>query len=53
MSMQRNQRQADVFAWAQAAFTVEQATSLPQRGLRLLEEAIEAFQATGTPEDAR
>ena len=45
--MQRNQRQADVFAWAQAAFTVEQATSLPQRGLRLLEEAIEAFQATG------
>jgi len=47
MSAQRDQRQADVFAWAKAAFTAQEATSLPQRGLRLLEEAIEAFQATG------
>jgi len=47
MSAPRDRRQADVFAWARAAFTVEQATSLPQRGLRLLEEAAEAFQAAG------
>lgn len=45
--MTRDQRQANVFAWTQAAFTVEQATSMPQRGVRLLEEAIEAFQSVG------
>lgn len=44
---ERDRRQAEVFAWVQAAFTREQARSLPQRGLRLLEEAIEAFQAVG------
>ncbi len=43
----RDQRQAAVYTWAQAAFGTEQATSLPQRGLRLLEEAIEAYQAAG------
>jgi len=31
----------------QLSTPVEQATSLPQRGLRLLEEAIEAFRAAG------
>jgi hypothetical protein len=46
-STARDDRQAQIFAWPQAAFTVEQATSLPQRGLRLLEESIEAFQAVG------
>lgn len=44
-SRDRCARQDRIYAWAQQAFTVEQATSLPQRGLRLLEEAIEAFQA--------
>lgn len=43
----RDERQAKIFAWTQQAFTVGQATSLPQRGLRLLEEAIEAFQSAG------
>jgi hypothetical protein len=43
----RDDRQAKIFAWTQAAFSIEQATSLPQRGIRLLEEAIEAFQAVG------
>lgn len=43
----RDARQAQVVAWAKAAFIEAQATSLPQRGLRLLEEAIEAFQAAG------
>lgn len=33
--------------WTRQAFGDEQATSLPQRGLRLLEEAIEAAQAAG------
>jgi NTP pyrophosphatase (non-canonical NTP hydrolase) len=47
VAVTRDQRQAAVFAWAQQAFTEEQATSLPQRGLRLLEEAIEAAQAAG------
>jgi NTP pyrophosphatase (non-canonical NTP hydrolase) len=36
-----------VFSWAKAAFGEEQATSLQQRGLRLLEEAVEAFQSVG------
>lgn len=43
----RDERQATVFAWTKEAFTLEQAVSLPQRGLRLLEEALEAFQAAG------
>lgn len=46
-STEREARQAKIFAWAQAAFSIEQATSLTQRGLRLLEEAIETFQAAG------
>ena len=37
--------------WAEAAFGAEETTSIPQRGLRLLEEAIEAFQACGGDAD--
>jgi hypothetical protein len=47
----RDERQNDVFAWTRAAFGVEHATSLPQRGLRLLEESIEAFQSAGGDAD--
>lgn len=47
----RDQRQAVVLDWAKRAFTVEQATSLPQRSLRLLEEATELFQAVGGDAD--
>ena len=46
----RDQRQEMIARWAEQAFGREQATSLPQRGLRLLEEAIEAFQASGGDE---
>jgi hypothetical protein len=41
----RDHRQTMVTDWARRAFGEAEATSLPQRGLRLLEEAIEAFQA--------
>lgn len=44
---ERLQRQYSIFGWAITAFTHAQATSLPQRGLRLLEETIEAYQACG------
>ena len=43
----RHQRQIAVAEWCAQAFGVDQATSLPQRGLRLLEEATEAAQASG------
>ena len=46
----RDQRQALIIDWARAAFGEAEATSIPQRGLRLLEEAIEAFQACGGDE---
>jgi NTP pyrophosphatase (non-canonical NTP hydrolase) len=42
----RNARQAQVAEWCAAAFGAEHQASVPQRGLRMLEEAIEAFQAT-------
>lgn len=45
----RDRRQAMIAAWAELAFGREEATGLPQRGLRLLEEAIAAFQACGGP----
>ena len=48
--LSRDERQTTVAHWAQSAFGHDQATSLPQRGLRLLEEAIEAFQACGGDE---
>jgi hypothetical protein len=41
----RDSRQQQIEAWCIAAFGHAEATSLPQRGLRLLEEAAEAAQA--------
>lgn len=43
----RDARQSRVIAWAKSAFGEAQATGLAQRGLRLLEGAVEAFQAAG------
>lgn len=43
----RNNRQSAISSWCVAAFGADEALSLPQRGVRLLEEAIEAYQATG------
>jgi NTP pyrophosphatase (non-canonical NTP hydrolase) len=39
-----------IASWAELAFGRQEATSIPQRGLRLLEEAVEAFQACGGDE---
>lgn len=50
-ALPRDQRQGMIMAWAETAFGREEATGLPQRGLRLLEEAIEAFQACGGGEE--
>ncbi len=50
--MDRDDRQVAIFAWARDVFSEEQARSLPQRGLRLLEEAVEAFQACGGDEES-
>lgn len=47
----RDRRQLRVADWCRAAFGVAHATSLPQRGLRFLEEAVELAQAVGTPRD--
>jgi hypothetical protein len=44
----RKSRQAEVGRRAKRYFGTEQATSLPQRGLKLAEEAMEAAQACGT-----
>lgn len=53
MKGMRDDRQTHVAKWAKDAFGVDSATYLPQRGVRLLEEAIELYQATGaTPEMA-
>ena len=49
-NLPRDQRQEMVASWAAQAFGHDQATSIPQRGLRLLEEAIETFQACGCDE---
>lgn len=38
-------RQHEVAAWCVAAFGADQSASVPQRALRLLEEAVEAYQA--------
>lgn len=43
----RLERQRLVVDWAKACFGAPQVNSLPQRGLRLCEEAIEAAQAAG------
>lgn len=41
----RDERQKEVAAWCAAAFGAEHQSSVPQRGLRMLEEAIEAYQS--------
>lgn len=46
-NMARDYRAALIRRWAIAAFGELEATDLRQRGVRLLEEAIEAFQAAG------
>lgn len=46
-NMSRDGRQEVIAQWCADAFGVEHATSLPQRGIRLAEEAIEAAQAAG------
>lgn len=43
----RDKRQEVAVGWSIEAFGQEQSTNLEQRGLRLLEEAIEAAQAAG------
>lgn len=48
---QRDERQRLVSVWAEQAFGAAQTTSIPQRALRLLEEAVELYQAAGCPED--
>jgi hypothetical protein len=48
---QRDGRQKIVSDWCAAAFGVEHASSLPQRGIRLLEEAVELAQACGCAPD--
>lgn len=49
----RDLQQARIASFVRSAFGDEQATSLAQRALRLLEEAIEAFQSVnGDPEQA-
>lgn len=45
--MTRDERQVLVSEWCAAAFGAAHASSVSQRGVRLLEEAIEAYQATG------
>lgn len=47
VSVDRDLRQADVHRWCVAAFGDHDARSIPQRGLRLVEEAIETAQACG------
>lgn len=49
-ALPRDQRQTMIASWAELAFGREEATGVPQRGLRLLEEAIEAYQACGGDE---
>lgn len=48
--MGRDERQQIVSQWCEEAFGADQAGSVPQRGMRLLEEAIEAYQACGCEE---
>jgi hypothetical protein len=43
----RDEREARVGEWCEVCFGEVEALSLPQRGIRLLEEAAEAAQATG------
>lgn len=43
----RDKRQKQVAEWCAAAFGTDHAASIPQRGIRLAEEAIEAAQSAG------
>jgi len=43
----RDTRQKQVADWCAAAFGTDQAASIQQRGVRLLEEAVEVYQACG------
>jgi NTP pyrophosphatase (non-canonical NTP hydrolase) len=47
MATTRDIRQARVAEWCTEAFGAEHTTSIPQRGIRMLEEAIELAQACG------
>jgi hypothetical protein len=47
----RDDRQATIARWTIEAFGQEQAISIEQRALRLLEEAVELAQACGVPVD--
>lgn len=47
----RDQRQVETHNWCVAAFGHDQASSVPQRCVRLLEEAVEAYQAGGCTEE--
>jgi hypothetical protein len=50
VSPSRKEQQIAIAEWCRRCFGAEQATSIPQRGLRLLEEATEAAQAAGVTE---
>lgn len=41
----RDERQVEVSEWCNAAFGEEQTNNVPQRAIRMLEEAIEAYQS--------
>jgi hypothetical protein len=43
----RRRRQVDVSLWCEAAFGADHASSVPQRAVRMLEEAVELYQACG------
>lgn len=47
----RDKRQLRIFEWTKAAFGDVESTSVAQRGLRMLEEAIEAAQACGVDQE--
>src|SRR5215471_6065006 len=49
-NLPRDTRQQMLVGWAELAFGCTEASSVTQRSLRLLEEAIEAFQAAGGDE---
>ena len=51
LSMERLERQTTAHQWCVAAFGEGHATSVPQRGVRLAEEAVEAAQAAGVPRE--
>lgn len=51
MSDTRPQRQLDAYRWGIRAFGVVHMTSRPQRAVRFLEEAVEAYQAAGADKE--